>query len=268
MKLISLNTYAGYVFKPLMDFIKLHANDTDIFCFQEVLNTNADITTSHGMRANLMFELSTCLPNFHGFFALAQANYDHTSLTKNNIDSGMALFIKRDHQIQSHGDFFIHGTLNSFDGHNYYTMPMNAGFAQIIIDKHVLNVINVHGTAWTFDKLDTPERLQQSQMILNFVQKHPGSTIIAGDFNLFPDTESITMIERHGFRNMIKQYSISTTRGSMNKLIHPDYGRQEYGWQEFADYVFISPEITPIQFNVPDLPISDHLSIILEFKIV
>ncbi len=38
MKLITLNTNGGRVFEPLMNFIKTHSSDTDIFCFQEVFN--------------------------------------------------------------------------------------------------------------------------------------------------------------------------------------------------------------------------------------
>ncbi len=75
------------------------------------------------------------------------------------------------------------------------------------------------------------------------------------------------MIEQSGFSNLIKQFSIPTTRGSLNKKIHPEYEKQEYGWQEFADYAFISPEIIPLHFSVPDAPISDHLPMILEFEI-
>ena len=36
MKLVSLNTWGGKAYKPLIDFIKQQARDTDIFCFQEV----------------------------------------------------------------------------------------------------------------------------------------------------------------------------------------------------------------------------------------
>ncbi len=38
MKIITLNIWGGKVFEPLMNFFKEHAEDTDIFCLQEVFN--------------------------------------------------------------------------------------------------------------------------------------------------------------------------------------------------------------------------------------
>ena len=39
MKVISLNTYIGHVFEPLMKFIEEQAPSTDIFCFQEMMSS-------------------------------------------------------------------------------------------------------------------------------------------------------------------------------------------------------------------------------------
>lgn len=75
-----------------------------------------------------------------------------------------------------------------------------------------------------------------------------------GDFNLDPDTKSLKILERN-LKNLIKEYKISTTRSSL-------YARQH----KFADYVLVSPGIKVINFQVPDIAISDHLPMILEFN--
>ena len=43
MKLITLNIWGGKVFEPLMEFFRKHAEDTDIFCLQEVFNNPPQI---------------------------------------------------------------------------------------------------------------------------------------------------------------------------------------------------------------------------------
>ena len=52
----------------------------------------------------------------------------------------------------------------------------------------------------------------------------------------------------------------------MHKL-WPQYEHGKYGFQEFADYAFVSPGIRVVDFVVPDLPVSDHLPLILSTEI-
>ncbi len=75
-----------------------------------------------------------------------------------------------------------------------------------------------------------------------------------GDFNLFPDTESIAMLERSGLQNLIRQYGITSTRTHY-------YSRKE----KYADYAFVSEGIDVGDFKIlPDV-VSDHSPLYLEF---
>ncbi|OGZ48935.1 MAG: hypothetical protein A3G60_01890 [Candidatus Ryanbacteria bacterium RIFCSPLOWO2_12_FULL_47_9c] len=47
MKLVSLNTWTGKIFEPLIEFITVH-KDADIFCFQEIFRTPIGKKGSHG----------------------------------------------------------------------------------------------------------------------------------------------------------------------------------------------------------------------------
>jgi endonuclease/exonuclease/phosphatase family metal-dependent hydrolase len=87
--------------------------------------------------------------------------------------------------------------------------------------------------------------------------------MVMGDFNLLPETESVRKIERAGYRNLISEFAITTTRGSLVKKMHPEYGVGPFGFQEYADYAFVTPGIRVGSFEVPDVPVSDHLPLIL-----
>ena len=81
--------------------------------------------------------------------------------------------------------------------------------------------------------------------------------ILCGDFNLRPDTQSMTILETK-MRNLIKEFGIKTTRNELyaDLKVFNDY---------FADYVLVSPGIKVQNFQVPYVLASDHLPMILEF---
>jgi len=265
MKIISLNTYGGCFFEPLIDFISQH-QDSDFFCFQELLNTQKDIIKCEQFRANFFEEINKVLPNFSGTFSTVQSGVVPVGDTDKAIDFGLGLFFKNDFLVKSQGDAFIVGNEKSYEYGKNYTLPFKMQWADFEIDGKILTVVNVHGTAFPFNKLDTPERLEQSQRILDLIKQKPGEKIIMGDFNLFPNTKSISLFEEAGLKNLIKDFNITTTRGSLVRQLHPEYGQNPNGWQEFADYTFVSSGIKVKSFNVPDLPLSDHLPMILEFS--
>jgi endonuclease/exonuclease/phosphatase family metal-dependent hydrolase len=142
-------------------------------------------------------------------------------------------------------------------------MGYNALRLTVPFGRTSLTVCNLHGVSLPGHKLDTPARLAQSDRLLDFMRGRPGEAAILGDFNLFPDTESILKIERAGYRDLIKEYRVTTTRGTLVKRLHPEYATLEYGFQEYADFAFVTPDVRVAAFEVPDLPVSDHLPLIL-----
>ncbi len=267
MKIISLNTFAGTFFEPLMEFIKDHAENTDIFCFQEITNTDDPITVSRGARANLFAEVSLLLSDFQGYFSPSQLHFVPTGWTPDNVEFGHAFFIRRNLEVKAIGHFFLFRERDSMVPDDPKTTPFQLQYTQLTIGETFLTICNVHGVFWPVNKLDSPERLVQSQKIIDFLQDQPGEKIICGDFNLFPNTKSIQMLEEYGLRNLIKDYHIQTTRGSLIKRLHPEYVDTPEGFQEFADYMFASSGIEVKKFEVPDVPVSDHLPMVGEFDV-
>lgn len=122
------------------------------------------------------------------------------------------------------------------------------------------SILNFHGIAYPGSKLDNKDRLLQSQKLLALTKNFGQNTILGGDFNLLPKTESIRIIERK-YINPIKKYNIKSTRNENSWKRYPN------SKQYFADYVFVSKGIKVKAFEVPYTEISDHLPMILEFGI-
>ncbi len=258
MKLISLNTWGGKIFNPLIDFIKHNSLDTDIFCFQEVFSTTSDHQAELDFRLNLYQELQKILPNHNSFFDPCLDNYIAGSFQKNlvdfNLSWGQAMFISNKIKVNSQGDFFVYRSKDNFNPKNENSVPRNVQFFNFSSQGQAYTVCNLHGIWVRGPKTDNPPRVKQSGMIKTFLDQQTGEKILVGDFNLDINTQSIKILESN-LRNLIKEYHIPTTRSK-------HYNKTD---DKFADYTFASPDVKVLSFTVPDVDISDHLPMILEF---
>ncbi|MDP2638198.1 MAG: endonuclease/exonuclease/phosphatase family protein [Candidatus Levybacteria bacterium] len=257
MKLISLNIWGGKIYQPLLSFIEDQSKTTDIFCFQEILRSNSSISESSGYKTNVLSDLTNILKDFNGYFAKTFNGYDMVKLVDFNLDFGIAIFVKKPVTVMLHKEALIHHVNKGVvrrDG--YYETSRGIQSIQIKFDNKIFNIYNLHGI-WTPDfeggKEDNEDKLKQSRKIEQFMQKDIGGKILAGDFNLNPDTRSLKILEKN-LKNLIKEYRVKTTRSSF-------YTRK----YKFADYILVSPEIEIIDFKVPNIAVSDHLPMILEF---
>lgn len=257
MKIIFLNTWAGTRFELLIEFLKTQAPSTDIFCLSEVMSS-PEPHESKGGRMTLYEDLQAlAFPGWTKYFAAKQDNFDHAERVDYKITEGLAIFLKPALSVNSAGDFFILGSRNSLQGIDLLTMPVNLQYVRIPYNGSELTVINFHGLSEPGDKLDTSERLLQSKKLIEFMQGEKNA-IVGGDFNLLPETESVRSFVRAGFRDLIKEWKISSTRSRSNiekYSAHPQY---------FADFAFASPQLKVRNFEVPDLEISDHLPLIVD----
>lgn len=160
--------------------------------------------------------------------------------------------------VKSSGDFFVFGQRNSLSKGNLITLPRNIQYVNLKVGNKKLIVCNVHGIWAPRSKADTPSRMEQSKKIREFLSTQEGEKIACGDFNLDIDTESIKILEED-LKNLIKEFHIEKTRSRLS----PFFGKPDF--QRFADYTFVSPGINVLEFQVPDVQISDHLPMILEF---
>lgn len=261
MKLISLNTWGGRCFEHLIKFIKDY-KDTDIFCFQEVQNST-DVKKHRSYRANLLSEIKNLLPDFQVVYFPVVSNFDfEANLVDFNLDFGQAMFITNSIKIISHQDYFISGDFTdgnpSILNKDFSNLPTPLQCVEISVAGKIYSIFNFHGSPMPGNKLDTSKRLAEAQKTTEIIDSKNGLKVLVGDFNLLPQTQSIKIFESN-LRNLIKEFNIEKTRSSLS----PFFGTSDF--QKFADYTFVSAKIKVLDFKVPDINISDHLPMILQF---
>ncbi len=223
MKIIFLNAWYGKMGDALAAFLKEQAVDTDIFCFQEISEP--------------------CEVLVDGVLL----NYQKTIGTKTvtaDDDFSLAMYIRPGITISESGTI-LREEPNVGLG-LYMSIPFEASS---------ITIVNLHGMSRPIEKRDDPGRLKQSQELLSFLKKRAEPAVLGGDFNLFPDTQSLEMIRSAGYQDLIKEYNIPTTRNRL-AWIYPEK-------HLFADYIFLDRRILLKSFSVPNIEISDHLPLIL-----
>jgi hypothetical protein len=237
MRAIFLNTWSGKVERGLLQFISKQSSATSTFCLSEVTPT-------------LYKKLQFLLDNFGGYFAFDDS--------LKNSKSSQVVFVNKELLVLDYKKLLLYDALESVGGTE---VP---AFVQAV-DLGSTTVLNLQGMAYPGDKLDSEDRLTQSAKIIDFAHEFTGPKIIGGDFNLMPDTESVKVFEASGYKNLIKDFKVRTTRNDLAD--HTKKDKQYFGKQYFADYCFISPEVKVKKFEVPYLEISDHLPLILDFEV-
>lgn len=241
MKLITLNIWGGQIYDPLCAFIKQHA-DIDIFCFQEVYKkaSHKVCTDDAPVNLDIFSEFENLLPQHTGFF----------KPTVNGI-YGIALFIKKGFTVLGEGEIIIHEAPN-YPGLGP-THSRNLQWLRYQSNGKIYTVLNVHGLWNSLGKIDTPDRIAQSIKIRSFMDTQDTPVILCGDFNAKPATTSIALLAQ-GMNNLIQTHNIQSTRT-------PLYLKEE----QFADYIFTSPDITVHNFEALEDVVSDHSPLMLDF---
>ena len=237
MRIVFLNCYSGQILSPLLEFLKKQSLSTDIFCFSEV-------------SGNLQKKFTEVLKNFSYVFELGGLITDCNELC------GQTIFVKKGINIINSDKISIHEIKTNDVGFLLKTV--------LVINKTTISIGNIHGTSAPADKKDTEERLKQSKIIIDSFNIDTNK-IIVGDFNLSNDTQSVKLFENAGYKNLIKDFEVKSTRNevSWNRFKNePGFFKQYY-----ADYCFVSSNIKVKSFEVPYNEVSDHLPLILEFEI-
>jgi endonuclease/exonuclease/phosphatase family metal-dependent hydrolase len=245
MKLITLNTWGGRAGGSILEFFKNHA-DVDIFLLQEVFHQGTEQTLFHTRENKRLFkDVDDILPDHAGYFAPAQNN-----------EWGLAAFIRKSIKVADHGDVFVYRTKDAMVGRDGATVGKNLQYFQIFLSNRRITIMNFHGLWNGQGKTDSADRLNQSKKIIEFIKFLTGDFILAGDFNLRPDTQSLKMLEKElGLKNLIEEHRISSTRTSF-------YTKPE----KFADYVLLTPGLLVKNFQVLPEEVSDHAALFLEFE--
>jgi len=241
MKVISLNTWAGVVIEPLLNFFKKY-KDVDVFCLQEIYSKAEGKTERHpelDMKLDLFERIEELLKDTHtGYFRPAHKDY-----------YGQAIFVKNGIPVEEEGDIFIFENAEP-EGRGRHSR--NLQYIRTIINDRPTVIGNLHGLWNGMGKTDTEERLEQGRRIRDFVNGRSEQIIVVGDFNLNPDTQSLAIAEE-GMRNLIREYGITSTRTSF-------YDKEG----KMADYALVSHQMNVVDFKVLPDEVSDHAALFLE----
>ncbi len=253
VKLITLNAWGGRSLHPLLRFFRKKAGDTDIFCLQEMFDTDQSVVDERHpdeyLCGPLFRKISKELKDFTGFFASFEDNPHRQSL---------AIFIRNTVLIKKIADFVIYTPERPQEFGSAVLSARKLQYVVIEMSGKQYTIANYHGL-WDGPKTDTPERIKQSEDIKKFLDSIPSPKILCGDFNLLPNTKSMRILEKN-LRNLVKKMNVPSTRTQLYRHFeNPDE-------PNFADYILVSPDIRVHQFEVlPDI-VSDHSPLFLEFS--
>lgn len=260
MKIITLNLWGGKVYEPLMGFLKEQKEDIDVFCFQELMFGEEDKTLERNERVNIFNKVKEELGDFnsHVHYAPEGSCFEARELEP-GLRVGMAIFTKKKLMVIDSGGFRSLRPDNPTGKANKTTITAN--FNWIELDDLVIG--NLHGI-WErsevgkrSDKGDTENRLEQSNIIKDFLKTKKKSQVICGDFNMVLDVKSMEILEE-GMQNLIRDNNIVCTRSSLYR--HIDEATN------YSDYILVSKDLKVGDFKVLDIEVSDHLPLVVEIE--
>lgn len=173
------------------------------------------------------------------------------------IESG--IYIKTRFKITKSANIFLKHKLEKIT--DWTIWPENEAKSVQVADlktsRGKLRIVNYHGI-WTKEKIGNNETLKACKKIRQLATELDYPAIITGDFNLFPDTESMRVFQDR-FISLVDKYNIKTTRPKLNELSHLK--------RNVVDFIFVSKGIKVNSFEVLNSNVSDHLPLILDFDL-
>jgi len=258
------NLWQGRGGVGIYDFIKAHP-EVDIWCFQEVRSSLEHTIDDSGSICDMFESLRRTLPNFLPMHAPVLHFSQDTHNCEYPTQYGISMFVRISLPMVEYSQVLVNGHFHDRifleeDTKDHVRTIQKMSFEWPDTGRQ-LTVLNYHGI-WEkaptglSSKQDNPERIEVATKIRAIIDQSVGSTVIAGDFNLEPDTKSISIIAGNDMQDLIKDYGIKTTRSTL-------YQKKQF---PFADYVFVSKDLKVEDFYVPEVNYSDHLPLITKIS--
>ncbi len=269
MRFVSLNAWGGQVWPALAQWVP--AVGADILCLQEVTRAPVpspdwlryvDPNRALDQRADLFADISALLPQHQSYFAPATRGVLHDK-TGQPVASehGQAVWVAPHLAVTGLWQGFIHDQFRP-DGWGPEPVSRVMQIMRLCDPAEGSQVVfaHFHGMRDPSGKGDTPARRAQAEAVLGALRAfiEPGEALIlAGDFNLLPESETFPLLAELGLRDLITAFGITDTRTSL-------YTKP----QRYADYALVTDEVEVLSFDAPAEPeVSDHRPLILDFEI-
>lgn len=265
MKLLSLNVA---LFEENNDKLKqfIETQNADILCLQEVTKRIDTAAKSELISKEILDLSSTDLS--HSFFApvwvlskFEKNNFHGQDVFSFDIGGNVEFgnYTKTRYQITKGQNVFVQNYFTFVTDWSKWPEEDYRGFqvTDLLVDGKDLRLINYHGI-WSKDKRGTDKTKKACETIRDFGLQAKGALVICGDFNLFPDTDSIEVLNQQ-FKNLCNEYNILSTRPETNEL--SDLSRN------VVDYLLVNEKVKVNDFEVLQSDVSDHLPLIMDFDL-
>ncbi|TNJ39060.1 endonuclease/exonuclease/phosphatase family protein [Phaeobacter sp. B1627] len=264
MEIMCLNGWGGKLHENLLPYVQTTA--PEILCLQEVVHSPASekdwLTYRDGehilpQRANFFSDVSKALPDHIAIFCPAAQGVlwdDDQSIPS---QWGLATFVHKSVPIVGQVQGFVHKAYSPI-GYGDHPRSRSAHGVRVYdySSQRFISVTHMHGLRDLNGKMDTPERAEQANRLLDLsqqVSEPEDVAVICGDFNVEPDSETLRILADAGFSELVTGRGFSSTRNSQYKKP-----------SRFADYLLISDAEAVQKFDVVYYPeVSDHCPLVL-----
>lgn len=205
--------------------------------------------TKKNERKNSFADIQELLPKHVGYFAPYVQN-SHYGDEPEDFSFGIATFIKSDIKSSFHKSIKLLDPTKKWSDYS----GRFAGGAALSVDIEGFTIINVHGLWQDLEIEDTEAKIEESHRLISLANETKGRKVLCGDFNLVSGTRPIKILE-NSYINLIDKNHITDTRG-------PLYAKPN----RFSDYIFVDHDLRTKSIEVPNVSISDHLPLIMEFS--
>jgi endonuclease/exonuclease/phosphatase family metal-dependent hydrolase len=239
--------------------------DADVICLQEVTCTPGvrgwvsfgDGERSLPQRANLFDDVRTLLPDHQAMFVASDAGpVEDDTGARHRQDFGLGLFINLRYPVIGAQASFVH---DDFLLHDAWPAGGRPRIAQAVrladpSEGRSFTVAQLHGLRDRTGKGDIPQRHAQAAKLASLVTAVRGAddlTVVCGDFNLLPDSETFETLGRIGLVDLVHDSDTRTSR--YRKPVR------------HASYLLVSDPAAVRSFEiVSDPEVSDHRPLALD----
>lgn len=249
IKFITINIWhGGKIFDNLVFF--LQKEKPDILSMQEVYD-GKDPLLERRFRTVEVLKKELGFP----YSSFGQRLFD---TTHDNLAHGNAVLSRYFLQEEGPFQFFdiplspiaVEGSKTAFD------WPFGMQKVAIDIEGKKLHLVNVHGL-WGFDSLDNERRLKMAERIVSEINGKE-RIIVAGDFNMASNTQTIGKIEKH---------LTSVFGNKLASTFNLKYKKGGGFGSASVDMVFVSNDIEVKNHYMPSVDVSDHMPLVVEFSL-
>lgn len=248
IKFLTINIWnGGQLWNPLLKYLK--KENPDILALQEVYGESnpkqsRSFRSVREFRKELKYEFNAYTPEVL------------TSSKNGTVESGNAIFSK--FPVLENGNIFFDIPYKKFKYEgvkDFRLQPSSLQEATVLIDGKKVNIFNIHGI-WDFHGEDNKRRLKMGDKIVSRI-KNKNKVILAGDFNIKPDTETIGKIEK----DLISVFKNELTSTFNMKI-------KGQGFETAAvDMIFVSRDIKVLDHYCPEVDVSDHMPLVAILEI-